>query len=49
MEEEVRQILKNTVNSPERLGDFAVECFGEKNGIDLTPPKYNPHEPIKFT
>ena len=48
MEEEVRQILKNTVNAPERLGDLAVECFGEKNGVDLTLPSHKPHDPIKF-
>lgn len=48
MEEEVRQILKHTVNAPEKLGDLAVECFGENNGVDLTLPAHQPHEPIKF-
>jgi plasmid stability protein len=48
MEEEVRQILKNTVNAPERLGDLAVECFGRENGVDLMLSDHKPHEPIKF-
>ncbi len=48
MEEEVRQILKNTVNAPERLGDLAIECFGHENGIDLVLPDHKPHEPINF-
>ena len=48
MEEEVRQILKASVNAPERLGDLAIECFGPENGVDLVLPEHKPHEPIKF-
>ena len=35
MEEEVRQILQEAVSISKRLGDFALECFGPENGVDL--------------
>ena len=48
MEEEVRQILKRTVEAPERLGDLALEYFGHDNGIELDIPTRKPHEPMDF-
>ncbi len=45
MEEEVRQILKRAVSAPERLGDLALEYFGE-HGVDLELPPREPHEPM---
>ena len=46
MEEEVRQILKEAVASPERLGDLALELFGPQHGVDLMLPERLPHEPM---
>lgn len=48
MEEEVRQILKRAVGAPERLGDLALEYFGE-NGVELTLPPREPHPPLAFS
>ncbi|MFV2055518.1 MAG: hypothetical protein ACC707_03580 [Thiohalomonadales bacterium] len=48
IEEEVRQILNLTVNAPEKLGDLALEYFGENNGVDLVLPLHYSHEPLKF-
>lgn len=48
MEEEVRQIIKLTVNAPEKLGDLAIECFGEQYGLDLNLPQHKPHKPLEF-
>ena len=45
MEEEVRRILKRAVAAPERLGDLAVEYFGN-DGVDLDLPRREPHEPM---
>ena len=44
-EEEVRQILKRAVSAPERLGDLALEHFGDE-GVDLELPPREPHEPM---
>lgn len=49
MEEEVRQILKRTVEAPDRLGDLALEYFGQANGIELKIPARKPHEPTDFS
>jgi len=49
MEEEVRQILKRTVEAPERLGDLALEYFGQANGIELDIPARKAHEPMNFS
>lgn len=49
MEEEVRQILKRSVEAPERLGDLALEYFGRPNGIELEIPARKPHEPMDFS
>ena len=48
MEEEVRQILKRTVKAPERLGDLALNYFGQTNGVELEIPSHAPHEPLDF-
>ena len=49
MEEEVRQILKRSVEAPERLGDLALKYFGQTEGIELEIPVRNPHEPTDFS
>lgn len=46
MEEEARRILRRAVVAPDRLGDLAVECFGDE-GIDLELPTREPHEPVR--
>ena len=48
MEEEVRQILKQAVTSPVKLGDMAVQLFGEHHGIELELPEHTPHEPLEL-
>ena len=48
MEEEVRQIIKLTLNAPEKSGDLAIECFGEQCGLDLNLPQHKPHKPLEF-
>ena len=45
MEEEVRRILRRAVTAPERLGDLALECFGDE-GVELALPTRQPHDPI---
>jgi len=49
MEEEVRQILKRTVSAPDRLGDLAIESFGDNNGVELILPTHKSHDPITFS
>ena len=49
MEEEARQILKNAVGSPERLGDLFVKHFGPKGGVDLVLPTREPHTPADLS
>ncbi|SJM94212.1 conserved hypothetical protein [Crenothrix polyspora] len=46
MEEEVRQILKQTVTSEKKLGDMALELFGETQGVELNLPEHTAHEPM---
>jgi len=48
MEEEARQILKNAVSAPSRLGDLFVSRFGSKNGVELVIPAREPHDPPKL-
>jgi len=48
MEEEVRQILKQAVSAPPRLGDLALELFGPEHGIDLELPPREFDEPVEF-
>ena len=49
MEEEARQILKNAVSAPERIGDLALALFGPDNGVDFEPPTHLPHGPTDLT
>jgi len=46
MEEEVRQILKQAVTNPIKLGDMALQLFGETHGVELELPENTPHEPL---
>ena len=50
MEEEVRQIIKRSVTTPERLGDMAVRLFspayGKDGALDIAPREV--HEPLSF-
>lgn len=46
MEEEVRQILKQAVSPPERLGDLFLKVFGPAGGVEMEPPLREPHEPL---
>jgi len=46
MEEEVRRILEAAVKEPERIGDRALESFGEAHGVEFEMPRHEPHEPI---
>lgn len=46
MEEEVRQILKQAVTHQIRLGDMALQLFGETDGIELDMPEHKAHEPM---
>lgn len=46
MEEEVRRILRLAVAAPERLGDLALECFGD-TGVLLELPPREPHVPAR--
>lgn len=48
MEEEVRRILKRAVTAPERLGDLALEYFGD-NGVELALPHRETHDPMAFS
>ncbi len=49
MEEEVRRIITQAVSAPTRLGDIAMDYFGENNGIDLDLPEHTSHTPIDFS
>lgn len=49
MEEEARQIIKQAVSPPARIGDLFVRRFGAKNGIELTLPSREPEEPPDFS
>ena len=45
MEEEVRLILRRVVTAPERLGDLALEYFGDQ-GVELELAPRQVHDPI---
>lgn len=49
IEEEARQIIKQAVNKPIKLGALALDMFGETHGIELYLPEKTPHEPMLFT
>ena len=46
MEEEVRQILTKTVLQQVKLGDLALQLFGNEQCIELELPKYSAHKPM---
>lgn len=49
MEEEVRQIICQVVQAPEKISTVFNKYFGHDNGIDLDiPDRHNPHEPMDF-
>lgn len=49
MEEEVRQILKRAVATPDRLGDLAVRLFSPAWGSEtLELPERETSEPLEF-
>jgi len=49
MEEEVRQIIKKSVSTPEHLGDLAVRLFSPAYGDnELQIPAREVHESLKF-
>ena len=49
MEEEVRQIIKRAVSTPENLGDLAVRLFCPAyNGEELSLPERETHDPLSF-
>jgi len=49
MEEEVRQILKSAVATPEQLGNLAVRLFSPAyGGEELTLPKRETSAPMEF-
>ncbi|MEQ1636280.1 MAG: Arc family DNA-binding protein [Methylococcales bacterium] len=43
MEEEVRQILKQALTQQVKLGDMALQLFGEAQGVDLELSEYTAH------
>lgn len=44
IEEEVRHILKRSVQSSYTIGDIALNLFGPKQGVDLKLPPRTPHQ-----
>jgi len=49
MEEEVRQIIKRAVATPEKLGDLAIRLFcSAYKGAELEIPEREIHEPLSF-
>ena len=49
MEEEVRQIIKQAVSDSDRIGDMALQYFGEQFGDELELPQHLPHEPMDLS
>ena len=49
MEEEVRQIIKQAVSDSDRIGDMALQYFGEQSGAELELPQHLPHEPLDLS
>lgn len=45
MEEEVRRIIQRAVSAPEKLGQLALQCFGQAHGVELELPPRETHEP----
>jgi plasmid stability protein len=46
MEEEVRRIIEEAVSAPTKVGDLALQIFGEAHGVELEPIPHTPHEPV---
>lgn len=49
VEEEARQILERALAEPDKLGTFALQLFGPKNGIDLELPKREYNEVLDLS
>ena len=49
IEEEVRHIIEQAVSVPARLGDVALEFFGEDAGVEIELIRHAPHEPADMT
>ena len=49
MEEEVRRILREVLAPQIKIGDLALEYFGQEYGVDLVLPERTPHEPLSFS
>jgi len=49
MEEEVRQIIKRAVSTPENVGDLAVRLFSSAyKGDEINLPEREIHAPLSF-
>lgn len=49
MEEEVRQIIKRAVTTPENLGDLALSLFrAAYDGEELSLPRRETRDPLMF-
>ena len=50
MEEEVRQLITQAVETPERLTDLFKKHFGAEHGLDLDMmnPIHKAHTPLDF-
>jgi len=48
VEEEVRQIIKLSVTTPEKMGDLAVRLFSPAYGDSLAIASREVHKPIEF-
>ncbi len=48
MEEEALRILREALAPQIRIGDLALEYFGQEYGVDLVLPKRTPHQPLSF-
>jgi plasmid stability protein len=46
IEEEVRQLIRRSVATPEEIGSLALWCFGSALGVEVELPERSPHEPI---
>lgn len=48
MEDEVRRIIEQEVSNPTRLGDIAIQYFGNDQSQDLQIPDHKPHQPLQL-
>ena len=49
MEEEARRILRQSVATPENIGDLALQLFGSQHVIDLQLAPREPHLPEELS